>query len=292
MNLPRGGRHAAPFILLAILSAGFLFIIVPGTTAQQILTGASPTFNEYGRLVSTDSYIEIRAAQLYRAGAYYVAKIFVNGTLPKDIEVDGRIRWEILLDTDQNPRTKYAQWTNFSLIDNGIGVDAEAFVEIDYYALSYFGQIRTSNAVNTMPFIMNATTVQMYVDANLIGNPPAFDFVMLVRKWIGVHMVGADKIPNVGHFTYKNGAVTTIPSTSTQTQASLATQTSTSTFSTTFTINSPTTTQTRVELLTQTSTSTYSTTVTPIPEFNTSLQVMILLVTLTASAAAIKTRRR
>lgn len=207
-----------PFTLLALLSAGFLLIIVPGTTGQEILTGASPTFNEYGRVVSTDSYIEIRAAQLYRAGAFYIAKILVNGTLPKDIEVDARIRWEILLDTDQNSRTKFAQWTPFPLIDNGIGVDVEAFVEIDYLARSYFGEIRTSNANNPMSFSMNATSVQMYIDSSVLGNPPAFDFVMLVRKWIGIHMVGADKIPNVGHFTYRNGAITTIPEFSTSLQ--------------------------------------------------------------------------
>jgi hypothetical protein len=211
------------------MSAGFLLIIVPRTGAQQILSGASPTFNEYGRLVSTDNYIEIKGAELYRNGTTYVAKIIVNGTLPKEIEVDARIRWEILMDTDQNAHTKFAQWTSWPLIDNGIGVDVEALVEIDYYTVAYFGEIRTSNNINPMSFSINGTTVEMRIDSSAIGNPPAFDFVMLTRKYVGNHMVGADKIPNVGHFTYRNGAVTVIPEFNTGLQVVVALVTLTAT---------------------------------------------------------------
>ena len=222
IDLSRRVRQIAPFILLAILAGGFLLIVVPKASAQQILTGASPTFDEYGRTVSTDSYLEIKSAQLYRAGAFYIANINVNGTLPKDIEVDTRIRWEILLDTDRNPQTKFAQWTPYPLIDNGIGVDVEAFVEIDYHVLTYFGEIRTNNSADPMLFNMNATTVQLFIDSSKIGNPPAFDFVMLTRKWIGIHMIGADKIPNVGHFTYSNGKVIAIPELSADLQVMIA----------------------------------------------------------------------
>jgi hypothetical protein len=202
-------QRTAPIILLALLSAGFLLFIVPRTEAQQIFSDPlGDTFNEYGTSVSTDAYVDITGAELYRAGTTYIARIIVNGPLPKDIETDASLRWELLMDTDRNPTTKSSLWTPWPLIDNGIGVDAVAKVEI-HSERPYTADIYPNGPMYWK--ILNGTIVEMRFDSSVIGNPPAFDFAMVVTKYVGIHMVGADKIPNVGHFTYSDGSVTAIP---------------------------------------------------------------------------------
>jgi hypothetical protein len=201
-------RWTTSLILLTLLSASFLFFIVPWTAAQQIFSDPlGDTFNEYGRSVSTDNYVDIIGAELYRAGTTIIARIIVNGPLPKDIETDASLRWELLMDTDRYPGTKFSLWTPWPLIDNGIGVDAEAKVEI-HSERTYTGDIYPSGP---MYWRINRTIVEMRFDSSVVGNPSAFDFVIAVTKYVGNHMVGADKIPNVGRFTYSNGAVTAIP---------------------------------------------------------------------------------
>jgi len=174
-------------------------------------------FDNQGRQVTSEAYLDIVDVELTGFDGSYRALIRVKDALPSSV-TDPTIflEWDLMVDVDQNPGTH--PWGPWGLLDNGIGVDLLVRLMLGPSGQGYRAEVfnvATRNSVG-IDFKVDGATVQLNFDDKSLGvvPPKAFDFVFTARKYGNYGRAGSelalDKAPNEGHFTFSDGRLSII----------------------------------------------------------------------------------
>jgi hypothetical protein len=209
-------------LLLAFL---LLCVVVPIQFAMvRAEVFSDPTgdlFDNQGRQVTAEPYLDPVAVELAGAEGSYSALIRVNGALPSSLaDPTLFLEWDLMVDVDQNPGTH--PWGPWSLLDNGIGVDLLVRLMLGPSGQGYRAEVfnMTTLSGKSIDFKVDGATVQLNFNDKSLGivPPEAFDFVFTARKYGNYGRSGSelalDKAPNEGHFTFSNGIVSVTTATS------------------------------------------------------------------------------
>ena len=202
-----------PSWFFVVLFLGILLVSPPVAYAQTFTDPIGDLFDPQGHPTTGDSYIDIVEVKAALTETTYIAHIKLAGALPTGVSDSSTfIEWDVLIDADQNPATH--SWGPWSLIDNGIGVDALA--RMTWSSSGYSGEILTwpdgTLSRQKIDFKVDGAIAEIRVNVPANRTPAAFDLVFAVRRYVepADKMIVADKCPNEGHFTFSDGKLSLI----------------------------------------------------------------------------------
>jgi hypothetical protein len=187
--------------------------------------------NLSGATVPCKPYLQIVSSEMSMSGGVYTGTITLAGNVPS--KSGTYLEWDIAIDADRNPNTRPVcagsagcTTAQNNMVFNGIGVDylvvynlwnnpcvggnapcASVYLGSDSYPLPLQAKV-------------SGNTIQLFwKPSDLYGNAvmgSSFDFVILAAMysgngWTFGQILSFDTAPNVGHYEFQAGNVTTVP---------------------------------------------------------------------------------
>jgi len=179
-------------------------------------------------------YVQVVSVDMAVSSGSYVGTINLAGIIPFSLaDPNCLLEWDFLIDADRNSLTNSGgPWTSLpssfpqTLFENDIGADYIAGLE--QHGTAYRGVNASWSVPVNLSGFLATQSVRLIFAPSSIGGAANFDFVVTVREYAKAgnpnSLMVFDKAPNVGHYSFVGGVLTsTSKLTSASTSASAST---------------------------------------------------------------------